>query len=581
MKKQILLSSFILSFAYLTFGQTVRTTAPAEPVVSANMSMSSQAATQIYRPKPKSAWELGIHLGHLFVAGDVDPTQPGGYGLGLHLRKAINYTFSLRGDLMFGQATGLDPQAWSGPQRGGGLLFPVYNDYRNATWFPSYKVSYVHGVLQGVVNIGNILFHQPSNKWNWYGVVGVGLSNQSTKLDLKDASGQPYTNLAARVLTGSNTDLDTKSGRKQIKSNIRAIYDGTYETVGPKKVGIFRLGDETSINVILTGSMGISRKLSKRLNLGLEHQVMLSDNDLLDGINSRSAADQTNSNDIGHYTNLRLGINLGNFDKVTEPLYWMNPLDATMSDIALLKARPVLDLTDSDGDGIIDMLDQEKNSAVGAIVDTRGVTLDSDGDKIPDYKDKEPYSPTGYAVDANGVAIGGRLTEADVNRLIDIKGSKWCAECKSGSSECGKWFLPMIHYDLNMSTVKPEFYGHLHHVATVMKMCPNTCVTVVGHTDARSSIQYNNGLSYKRANTAMEYLISKYGIDRSRFKVMYDGEEDPLIEKSARQVQHYMNRRVEFRVCNPTDIDMPAPDGITRSGNRSGSSMKGDKNSGF
>ena len=77
---------------------------------------------------------------------------------------------------MFGQSKGLDPQAWSGPGIGGGLLFPVYNDYRNSSWFPSYKVSYIHGAIQGVVNIGNILFHQPSNKWNWYGVVGVGLS---------------------------------------------------------------------------------------------------------------------------------------------------------------------------------------------------------------------------------------------------------------------------------------------------------------------------------------------------------------------------------------------------------------------
>lgn len=581
MKKQILILSFVLGFAYNSIGQTVRTTNP-EQVTLASQDVTLPPSTKVYKPKPKNAWELGIHLGHLFIDGDVDPSQPGGFGLGLHLRKAINYTFSLRGDLTFGRATGLDPQAWSGPGLGGGLLFPEYNAYRNSTWFPSYQVSYIQGTIQGVVNIGNILFHQPSNKWNWYGVAGVGLSNNSTKLDLTDANGQPYTNLAARVLTGTNIDLNTKSGRSEIKSNVRAIYDGTYETAGPKKVGIFRLGDETNIHVVFNVAMGISRKLSKRLNLGLEHQLMLWDNDLLDGINSRSSVDQTNQNDLGHYTNLRLGINLGSFDKVTEPLYWMNPLDATMTDIALLKARPILDLTDSDSDGVIDMMDQEKNSPIGALVDTRGVTLDSDGDKVPDFKDKEPYSPPGFAVDPNGVSIGGRLTEADVNRLIDIKGAKWCAECKTGSSECGKWFLPMIHYDLNMSNLKPEFLGHLHHVATVMKMCPNTCVTVVGHTDLRSSNQYNSGLSYRRANTAMEYLISKYGIDRSRFKVMYDGEEDPLIGKSGKEVQHYMNRRVEFRVCNPTDIDMPAPAGMNgMKGNRSGSTIKGDKNSGF
>ena len=138
--------------------------------------------------------------------------------------------------------------------------------------------------------------------------------------------------------------------------------------------------------------MGISRKINKRFNIGIEHQVIASDNDYLDGIQFRTALDQTNNVDISHYTNVRLGINLGNFNKVTEPLYWLNPLDAGMNDIADLKQRPVLDLTDTDADGIIDMLDQEVNTPAGAPVDTRGIALDSDGDNIADYKDKEPYS---------------------------------------------------------------------------------------------------------------------------------------------------------------------------------------------
>ena len=48
-----------------------------------------------------------------------------------------------------------------------------------------------------------------------------------------------------------------------------------------KKAGIFRLGDETNIHVMFTTSVGVSRKLSKRINLGIEHQVMATDNDYL------------------------------------------------------------------------------------------------------------------------------------------------------------------------------------------------------------------------------------------------------------------------------------------------------------
>ncbi len=530
-----------------------------------------------YSAKPKDAWELGIHAGHFFIDGDVDTKQPGGFGLGLHIRKAIHYSFSLRGDLFYGQARGLDPQAWNGAT----LANDEYTNYANSVWFPSYKTSYFYGALQGVLNIGNILFHKPNNKWNWYTALGVGLDNHNAKLDMLNGT-TPYSNLVSAV-GWTPQKFDTKSGRKEIKSAIKDIYDGEYETPGTQKNGIFRLGDKTNIHAVFTASMGISRKITDRINLGLEHQVMVTDNDFLDGIRFRSVNDMSNQSDIGHYTNLRLGINLGDKEKVTEPLYWLNPLGATMNDIAELKQRPVLDLTDSDGDGIIDMLDQEKDSPAGALVDTRGVTLDSDGDGIADYKDKEPYSAPGFEVDGDGVAKGVVRSEADVLKLMDARAAKWCEDCKKGMSECGKWFLPMIHYDLNSSKLKPEFYGHLHHVASVMKMCPNTCVTVIGHTDDRSSTQYNEGLSYRRAQTAIDYLVSNYGIDRSRFKLMYDGEELPLIKSSRRDKEHYMNRRVEFRVCMPDDAEMGAPASASPSGtgSRSGSTIRGDKNSGF
>ena len=547
-----------------------------------------------YTAKPKNAWELGIHAGHFFIDGDVDRTIPGGFGVGLHLRKAVHYAFSVRADLFYGVAKGLDPQNWGhytvGSPIGGGLVEPTYSMYANNPdgWFPSHKTSQVYGVMQGIINIGNILFHQKNNKWNWYMTIGAGLSSHKTKLDLLDASGNPYTNLLTR--TGWTSEkFDTKAGRKEIKDALKGIYDGKYETEGFKKAGIFRLGDKTNIHAMFTGSVGVSRKISKRFNIGIEHQVMATDNDYLDGIRFRTADDLTADVDIEHYTNIRLAFNLGNMDKITEPLYWVNPLDATMNDLAELKARPVLDLTDSDSDGVIDMMDQEKDTPSGATVDTRGVALDSDNDGIADYKDKEPFSPIGYTIGKDGIANVKKcescLTEADVFKMIDTR----TAGIKGKGDDCGKWFLPMIHFDLDKYRIKPEFYGHLHHVATVLKQCPSACVSVVGHTDARNSNAYNNMLSYNRAQASIDYLVTNYGIDRSRLKIMYGGEDAPMVGNSKRESEHYMNRRVEFRLCEPTDTDMARPDGASvGSGGRgnsgsgnSGAIFRGNKNSGY
>ncbi len=563
-----------------------------------------------FSAKPKNAWEVGIHGGHFFIDGDVDRLVPGGFGVGLHLRKAINYVFSVRGDVMFGRAYGIDPQFWShrdarydNSDNGGGLVESVFDPYApNADgsfeeWFPRHRTTYGYVALEGVVNIGNLLFHKERNKWNFNVAAGPGLDTHLTELDLLDENGDIYTSLRSRV-EWTRAKFDTQSGRADIRNDIKEIYDGTYETEGFKKAGIFRIGDETNVHVVFVTSMGVARKLGKRFNIGLEHQVMISDNDYLDGIKFRNNEDQTNNADISHYTNLRLGINLGNFDKVTEPLYWLNPIDGVMNDIATLKQRPELDLSDEDEDGVIDMLDQELDSEPGCDVDTRGITLDSDGDGLIDCKDAEPFSPPGCEIDERGVADCPTeccMDEATVRSIVKNEASSFRTVAAPTAapvtntiikSGCGDWYLPMIHYDLAKSNVKPEYTAHLHHVATVMKKCPSLCVVAHGHTDNRNDNDYNTKLSYDRANNAADYLVREYGIDRSRIKVMYGGEERPLIPSPTNEADHYMNRRVEFRTCEATDFNMSAPVGsssapVQSSGGVIQDYYNGNKNSGY
>ena len=548
--------------------------------------------------KPKNAWELGLHGGHYFIDGDVDERLPlAGFGFGLHLRKAVHYTFSVRFDLFYGQTYGIDPQRWTT-----GLVEPTYVDYANsAGWFPKYKTEFISASMEGVLNIGNILFHKERNKWNWITFAGVSLNSNQTMLDLYNANGSIYD---ANVIVSKGYDINTKQGRIDQKNAINEYYDGKYETPAYPKYAIFRVGDKYHIHADIVFGMGIYRKINKRVNIGLEHQVMIADNDYLDGIRFRTNYDMTVQNDINHYTNLRLAINLANFKKRTEPLYWLNPLDFAYSDIASLKQRPVFDLTDTDNDGVIDMIDIEINSPAGCLVDTRGVTLDSDGDGLPDCKDMEPFSPPGYIVDEVGVAqipdtVKCCITKEEVRKMIEEGanrgGSFTGGGYSTGMGGVNDWFLPMIHFDLDKYYLKSEFYPHLKHVADVMNKYPNLCVTAFGATDVRNSNSYNDLLSYNRAKTAIDFLVQNYGIDRSRFNLMYGGEEKPIVpnlpdsHNISKEVElgHYMNRRVEFRVCKDSDLDMERPTGVIEAGqktpysSRPGSKYLGDKNSGF
>ena len=331
---------------------------------------------------------------------------------------------------------------------------------------------------------------------------------------------------------------------------------------------------------------------------------------------------------------------MGNFDKRTEPLYWLNPLDNAFDDIASLKQRPQLDLTDDDNDGVIDMLDQELDTPEGCAVDTRGIILDSDGDGLADCKDLEPYSPPGLEIDETGVAQGCCQTEEDIAEIVDqrmapvvedkiqeidskLEAITGGATYNSGSntytggvygsgsspspgstgvsggsytggtggavtyasSGCGQWFLPMIHFDNDRSSIKTEYYSHLHHVAQVLEKCPEICVVAHGHTDNKSSNDYNKVLSYNRSKSSIDYLVDNYGIERSRLKLMYGGEESPLGGVNG---THYMNRRVEFRTCDANDFDMAEPvvgDGSVSPAGQSGEVINnyynGNKNSGY
>ena len=63
--------------------------------------------------KPRNQWEVGLKVGAFSIAGDVRSVFPG-FGAGVHVRKALGYVFSLRGDLGIGVTKGLNYTRSSG-----------------------------------------------------------------------------------------------------------------------------------------------------------------------------------------------------------------------------------------------------------------------------------------------------------------------------------------------------------------------------------------------------------------------------------------------------------------------------------
>lgn len=310
---------------------------------------------------------------------------------------------------------------------------------------------------------------------------------------------------------------------------------------------------------------GVAIRVSPRFNIGIEHQSSIlfgNRSDKLDGSYLENGV-RSSFRDLVHYAHIQLNFNLGDPTKLSEPLYWVNPLDGVMEQVADVKKRQDEILQDSDGDGIIDALDQEPDTPTDVPVDTKGRTLDSDKDGVADYMDKEPYYPprAGEEVNEEGVVINpissrsGGVTEDRVQEMIDASLAKY--GMNEGSGTIAEMFLPMIHFGTDSYTIKYSDYGTLSSIAKVLKGNDKLRLVVSGHADQRGEDNYNSWLSYKRAEAIINHLVNNYGIGRGRLVLQWEGQSSPLVPKGG----SYMNRRVEFRTAKAGDVEMDAPVG--------------------
>ncbi|MCB9743356.1 MAG: OmpA family protein [Alphaproteobacteria bacterium] len=109
-----------------------------------------------------------------------------------------------------------------------------------------------------------------------------------------------------------------------------------------------------------------------------------------------------------------------------------------------------------------------------------------------------------------------------------------------------------VYFETNKAIIKPESFGLLDDVATVMKEYPQiTLVRIEGHTDSRGSDEANQTLSENRAAAVRDYLISK-GVEANRLESAGYGESKPLVEGN-NEAAWSKNRRVDFFIKSRSD----------------------------
>lgn len=111
--------------------------------------------------------------------------------------------------------------------------------------------------------------------------------------------------------------------------------------------------------------------------------------------------------------------------------------------------------------------------------------------------------------------------------------------------------LENIYYDFDKHNIRPDAAAILDELVSTMRDNPTLKIELSSHTDSRGSDAYNMALSQRRAQAAVDYLVSR-GIARDRMVAQGYGETALVNECSngvpCSREQHQANRRTEVTV---------------------------------
>ena len=188
---------------------------------------------------------------------------------------------------------------------------------------------------------------------------------------------------------------------------------------------------------------------------------------------------------------------------------------------------------DKDKDGIpndVDECPEEPEDKDGFEDDDGCPDPDNDKDGIPDTADKCPLEPE------------------TINGVEDQDGcpDKGQSQVRLGPHEIET--LQPIYFDTDRSRVRHAFHNILGQIALLLKAHPEIgrCA-IEGHTDDTGPPEWNHKLSMLRAESVIEFLSSRGGVDPKRLMAIGHGEKAPWTSNDT-PWGRAKNRRVVFHI---------------------------------
>ena len=185
---------------------------------------------------------------------------------------------------------------------------------------------------------------------------------------------------------------------------------------------------------------------------------------------------------------------------------------------------------DTDGDGLSDGDEHFK-------IKTDPLNPDTDLDGLKDGAEILTYqtNPLDVDTDKGGVSDGHEVIEDGTNPL-------------DPADDLQKFTL-LIEFDYDKSFIRPQYFQDLEPVVKVLRRDPGATVRVEGHADKRkrSTREYNQRLSERRANAVKDYLVQKSGIAAANVTAVGYGFDRPVALNDT-EANMQKNRRTDIYI---------------------------------
>lgn len=174
------------------------------------------------------------------------------------------------------------------------------------------------------------------------------------------------------------------------------------------------------------------------------------------------------------------------------------------------------------------------------------VPADTDGDGVADEIDQCPGTPAGAKVNEVGCEAPPCKKPLPGERVS-------LAGCGAGAV----FVLNGVSFEFDKARLTPNAKTILDGVSDELQTFADIKVELSGHTDSRGADSYNQRLSEARAESVLEYLVSK-GIVESRMTAVGFGESQPVADNNTDEGRE-QNRRVELKIISGGAAEPTAP----------------------